>query len=464
MDKINSTSLDSGHLLFLNPPSGQKLYRGIVCNWLSKATYVWKPFDFILLSAWVPSSFRISYIDSFIHKTTLENICAFIERERVSALVMSMSSIVWGRDLETLRALRSRFPGLRIAVLGDIFQEREFVEQALPFEVTIIRHPFDPALSEYFKTGQSTSSSLLQNFDLPSPELPPVSVISPVDLPLPRHEVFLNRRQRSPFDKYRNSTIVNTNWSCPFECSYCSYSSPYLPFAYRSAESVLRELATLQKLKVREIFFGDATFGTPRSLGREILRAMERSELRFSWHCYLTPKNIPHDFLEKMASCGCHTVIIGVESSHPETLAKFNRDISTSEISTFVRDCHRLGIAVCGDFILGLNDSPDDWKLMTDFAIGLKLDYASFNIYIPMLGSQERRKAIKAGQIQGGDWGYDTTAYQRSMVKHAENRLLCVRRFFGRPGYWWKRLIKLRTFDEVVIKLEEFLHLVIIKR
>ncbi len=454
----------SRHLLFLNPPAERTVYRGIVCNWLSKAIYVWKPFDFILLSSWVPPTAKVSYIDSFIHRSTPDAICAFIERERVNALVMSMSSIVWGEDLATLWFLRHRFPKLRIAVLGDIFQEREFVEQALSNEVTIIRHPFDPALGAYFESGRSLSTSLLQCLERGESALPPVTVKSPVDLPIPRHEIFLNRRQRSPFDKYRSATIVNANWSCPFNCSYCSYSSPYLPFAYRSAGSVLRELAYLKKLKVKEIFFGDATFGMPPQLGREILDGMDEGGLRFSWHCYMTPKNVPDKLLERMAACGCHTVIVGVESSHPENLVIFNRKISTSEISEFVRKCHRLGMDVCGDFIMGLDDSPQDWKLIADFAIALRLDYASFNIYIPMLGSRERQKTLNAGRLERGAWGYDTTAARKSMVEHAENRLKCVRRFFGRPGYWFKRLVKIRTFDEVIIKLEEFIHLYLVNR
>lgn len=454
----------AGRILFLNPPSAHKIYRGMVCNWLSKARYVWKPFDFILLSAWVPEGVEIVYIDSFIHKAGLPEILAFIEQQGVTALVMSMSSIVWQADLAILREIRRRFPRLRVAALGDVFQEIEFVRQVMPLEVTIIRHPLDSALAGYFATGESASPSLLQRLEAGAGVLPPVEITSPVELPLPRQRVFLNPHQRSPFDKYRAATIVNTNWSCPFECSYCSYSSPYLPFAYRTAGSVLRELASLKELKVREIFFGDATFGMPRANGLEILRGMEAEGLRFSWHCYLTPKNVPGDFLELMARSGCHTVIIGVESSHPEMLARYNRRINTSEISDFVRRCHRLGMAVCGDFILGLNESPDDWKLMTDFAIGLKLDYASFNVYIPMLGSRERAKAIEDGRVQPGEWGYDTTAYRKSLVPHAENRRRCVKKFFGRPGYWLKSLIRLRTLDETLIKLEEFLHIVLTRR
>jgi len=463
--KVDACAFPAGrHILFFNPPSAHKLYRGIVCTWLSKAIYVWKPLDFIILSGWVPPDIRLSHLDSFVHRVDLPQACDYVAREKVSLLVMAMSSIVWGEDLETLGAIRDRFPDLKIAVFGDVFQEREFVEQVLPLRAAVIRHPLAPGLRAFFETGRSTTPAVIENLGPGTSGLPSLAINSPVELPVPRQELFLNLKQRSPFDKYRRATIVNTNWSCPFKCSYCSYSSPYLPFAYRSAASVLAELEKLKKMGVREVFFGDPTFGTPRQVGLEILDGMQERGLRFSWHCYMTPKNVSDDFLERMAECGCHTIIVGVESSHPEELARFNRNISTSEIGGFVGKCHRLGMEVCGDFILGLNDSPDDWKTMTDFAIALRLDYASFNIYIPMLGARERKLAIEKGTIQSGEWGYDTTAQRKSLVKHAENRLKCVRRFFGRPGYWLRRLLKLRTFDEMIIKLEEFCHLFLVRK
>lgn len=141
----------------------------------------------------------------------MTNILEFIEQHLITSLVMSMSSSVWQNDLAILQNIRRRFPGLRIAVLGDIFQEIEFARQVLPLEVTIIRHPFDPALSGYFTDGRSESLALLQSLKEGAAKLPPIEIRSPVDLPVPRQQVFLNPHQRSPFDKYRASTIVNTN-------------------------------------------------------------------------------------------------------------------------------------------------------------------------------------------------------------------------------------------------------------
>jgi len=114
---------------------------------------------------------------------------------------------------------------------------------------------------------------------------------------------------------------------------------------------------------------------------------------------------------------------------------------------------------VCGDIILGLNQPPDAWRGMVKFAIDLKLDFVSFNVYNPVLGSIERRKKIERGELKPGEWGFDSTAWKKTLIENAGNRSMCVRAFYNRPSYLIKRLFKLRSFEELSMKLEEFLTL-----
>lgn len=457
--KIGS-DVNRGHVLFLNPPSERSLYRGIVCTWVSKARYLWQPFDFILLSALVPPPMQVSYLDSFIHNVSIEDIIRFIREKAVTHIVMSMSSIEWGSDKANLSRLRGEFPKANLAVFGDIFQESFFVEQVLPLDVTIIRHPLDLRISEYFGIGDRRASSLLFEFNGEGSRLPPVNIPRSIEFPLPRHEVFLNAKHRSPFDKYRRSAIVNITWGCPFSCSYCSWSSPYLPFVHKLAESVIRELEALKRQNVKEIFFSDLSFGFPSDIVLEVLNAMIQKDWRFSWHCYIKAGSLSDDFLRTMRKSGCHTVITGVESSNLN-LSRYNRNVSLQDIKRTVALCHELGMDVCGDFILGLNGSSDNWRELAEFAISLKLDFASFNIYTPLLGSLERYRKIEEGIIKEGEWGFDTTGCKKSLVEHSENRGKCVKKFYSRPAYWLKRLSKVKTLDEFLIKLEEAAHLFI---
>ncbi len=453
----------AAHILFLNPPSPLAIYRGVVCTWVSKARYRWQPFDFILLSAFVPARARVSYLDSFVHQKGLPEIVDFIRRESVTQLVISLSSIQWQDDLNTLLALRREFPHLSIATMGDVFQEAEFCRQVLPEGVTIIRHPLDPRLADYFAGRDTAGSSLLRKLENNNGGLPEVKLARCIDLPLPRDEIFLSHRHRSPFDKYRRSATVNTGWGCPYGCTYCSWSSPYLPFVQRSAESVIRELKSLAELKVREVFFADLNFGYPQESANRILDWMLSSKWKFSWHCYIRPGALPEDFLCRMAAAGCHTVITGVESRNTD-LSRFNRNTGLSDIKETIRIVHALKMDICGDFIVGLNEPAQNWRELAEFAISLNLDYASFNVYTPLLGSQERRRKIAEGTLSAGEWGFDTTGRRKSLIEHSENRNLCVKMFYSRPSYWFRRLRKIRTLDEFFIKLEEAMALLVTRR
>lgn len=454
MQTCNIEEAVQGHVLFINPPSERALYRGIVCTWVSKARYLWQPFDFILLSALVPRTMQVSYRDAFLHKADIKDTIRFVRQQQVTHIVVAMSSVEWENDKAVLFRLRAELPGVNIAVLGDIFQERCFVEQVLPLGITIIRHPLALKIAQYFSNGDTRTPALLCALPEQEKRLPPVNIPRSVEFPLPRHEVFLNAKHRSPFDKYRRSAIVNITWGCPFSCSYCSWSSPYLPFVHKSAASVIRELEALKRHGVREIFFADLSFGFPSGVVLEVLKAMLKNDWRFSWHCYIKSGSLSGDILRAMRKSGCHTVITGVESADLN-LSRYNRNVSLEDIRETVALCHSLEMEICGDFILGLNGSSDNWKELARFAIDLKLDFASFNIYTPLLGSLERHRKIEEGILKEGECGFDTTGCKKSLIEHSENRSKCVRKFYGRPAYWLKRLSKLKTLDEVVIKLEE---------
>lgn len=447
-----------GHILFLNPPSKQILYRGVVCTWISKAKYLWQPFDFILLSALVPKTTKISYLNAFVHKLEAQDIIEFIQGNNVVHLVIAMSSIQWENDFDFVTTIRNKFPALSISVLGDVFQERYFVKHVLPLSVVIIRYPLDLRIAEYFKSGAITTPSLLKNLDSDSDSLPPVTVPGCVELPLPRHEIFMHKKHRSPFDKHKRSAIVNLSWGCPFKCAYCSWSSPYLPFAHKTARSVLSELEFLSSIKVKEIFFSDLSFGIPEDVCRDIINTMIFRNWNFSWHCYCRPGSISSDFLEGMSKAGCHTVMIGVEGLDTN-LTKFNRNIPLQNIKETISLCHKFGIDVCGDFIIGLNETADSCKELVDFAIKLRLDYASFNIYTPLFGSLERSRKIEKGLLKEGEWGFDTIGLNKSLKNYSKNRRQCVRMFYARPAYLLKQLFKIKTRDEFLIKSEEAMHM-----
>jgi radical SAM superfamily enzyme YgiQ (UPF0313 family) len=162
-----------------------------------------------------------------------------------------------------------------------------------------------------------------------------------------------------------------------------------------------------------------------------------------------------------MAQTGCHTAIIGVEDADAEMLAsQHQRHCSRQRLFAFVRECHRYGIKVCGDFIVGLNRNESAMEGLADFAMSLKLDFASFNMYVPLFGSILRDRLIREGGISVDAAGSDTSGtFGRDNARFLEIRNRLIRRFYVRPAYLVKRLLAVTTPSEFLIQCAEMFKL-----
>ncbi len=55
-----------------------------------------------------------------------------------------------------------------------------------------------------------------------------------------------------------------------------------------------------------------------------------------------------------MKDAGCRLLIVGFESGDPQILKNIKKGATVERARDFVRDCHKLGLVIHGDFILGL--------------------------------------------------------------------------------------------------------------
>lgn len=438
------------NITFVNPPGPRYLFRGSICTYLSKSRYVWKPKDFILLSGRVPPEAAIRFLDASINGVGEPSALARVVADQPDAVVMALSSIVWEHDLAFLRELRERVPRTPIAVFGEVLLERPFADAALKYADTIIYDPLRADLEAFVRARS------VEHDPLPSPK----KTTRVVEIHVPRHELFDNLRYRWPFVKHFRYAAVYTQFGCPFTCSYCTESVTNV--TYRPAANVLEELRYVKRLGYREINLADASFGYPRDNAVALLEAMLAERFDFAWSCYTYPGLADAGMLELMRRSGCHTVVIGVDSADPQLLRKYHRTLSPERLREFVRHCGRLGIDVCGDFILGFDEDTRESCLRTiELALELDLAYASFNIATPMMGSSVR-DIFRAKGLLSDTTGYDTAGLMKvAGTSHLTAdellglRNLATRRFYFRPAYLWRRLRRLRGPEELLIKLVE---------
>lgn len=438
-------------LAFINPPGPRYLYRGTICTYISKARYVWKPKDFILLSSIVPPEWDIVFLDAAIDGLSLESTFQWIERESPDAMVIALSSIVWRDDLNFLKRLREKFQNKKIIVFGEVFLEFPYAKIAMQYADNII---YDSLRSNFLELLETDSKTF-------SPYQSGKKELKEVKTYIPRHVLFDNIKYRWPFVKHFKFASVYTQFGCPLACTYCTESITNV--TCRPAENVIEEMIDLKKKGYRELQIGDASFGYPRDNAIRILEGMIRENLRFVWSSYTYPGFVDSKMMELMAMSGCHTLVIGVDSVDESLLKKYGRNLSLNKIRDFIANCHKSKIDVCGDFVIGFKEDTKESCLRTiELSLQLDLDYASFNIATPLMGSSIRKDYEERNLIQQGSMGYDTAGlnevFDFGSLKARELiwlRNYAVKRFYLRPSYIWKRLRKNTSIEELLIKANE---------
>ncbi len=441
-------------LLFLNPPGPRYLYRGSVCTYISKARYVWKPKDFILLSSVVPPEWPIDFLDASIDSLGRAETLRRAQELRPEAIIVAMSSIVWEDDLSFLGDLRRVLARTRLLAFGDAFLSPAFRAQARPWLDGIVDDPLRFPVTKLLG-GDGLDQRRLE------PKSPGKKQAAELSTHASRQSLFDNRRYRWPFVRRFRFASVYTQFGCPFSCSYCTESKTDVTF--RPADNVLEELRRLKDAGYRELVFGDASFGFPTQNARRILEGMIGERMDFGWSAYTYPGLLDDAALDRVAASGGHTLVIGVDSADEALLARYGRRLPQAKIREFAAACRRRGVEVCGDFILGFKEETLASCLRSiELAVELDLDYASFNIATPLLGSSIRDDYEARGLIGAAAAGFDTAGLSRIHGTEALPapdllwlRNHAVRRFYLRPGYWLKRLRRLNGLEDLRLKTDE---------
>lgn len=450
-------------LLLVIPPSPGRgnIIRMIDCSHEAKANYLWQPNDFLIISSLLRPADGVAFVDGTADALSGDQFDNKLGGLRADLLIMALSSVCWESDIAYFRRTRARFPDVPAYVLGDIFLEEGYRRYILAECDGIVMNPYQldlQAMTARRERGGAVLPGVCTSAD--QPLFPDGKRVIAVSSGTPRHELFLKRRYRFPFARHYRFSTVTTMWGCPFTCTYCSDSN--FPPVVRSSRDVLQELAYVDGLGIRELFFADKVFGFSRQNSEPLLEAMTR-RFAFSWSCYFHPQLHDPAFLAQMKAAGCHTVIIGVDSADVPSLTRYRRHVDRSRIEQLIDDANRLKIDVCADFILGLeHETEADVVRTIEYALALPIDFASFNVAAPLPGSDIRKRMAASGMLTFGKEGFDTCG--RSGVLGSGNitsdqlrglRKRAFRRFYLRPSYLVRRLGRTGSLEHLLIQAQE---------
>ena len=198
-------------------------------------------------------------------------------------------------------------------------------------------------------------------------------------LPFPRWDQFRIRRYRYQIVTNKGITLpMQGSRGCPYTCNYC----PYLvnsSFRARSPENVVEEIGYLVRdYGIKGVTFRDPNLTFDRARTVEFAERILSRGLHIRWSMEARTDRLDTELLDLLYRAGLRSVEVGVESSDENTL-KWNRRraIPKAHQEQIIGHCHRRGIRVIANYILGLpNDTVEGIldtiryaKILNTFAI-----------------------------------------------------------------------------------------------
>lgn len=210
-------------------------------------------------------------------------------------------------------------------------------------------------------------------------------------IPFPARELFDNdaytRYYRTHF-RYNMTSMISSR-GCPFKCDFCSKPIFGDSFRSRSPKNIVDEMESIADLGYDAIWFADDCFTISKDRIMRICDEILRRDLEIEWQCLSRADTLDLEMAQKMKEAGCRRVYFGLESGDARILRTImGKDVDVETGRRAVRDAKSAGIETGAFFILGYPEENDETILSTiRFATSLPLDYLSFTLPYPILGT-----------------------------------------------------------------------------
>ena len=263
------------------------------------------------------------------------------------------------------------------------------------------------------------------------------------------------KRYTVPFLLYPFVSLYTTR-GCPAQCTFCLWPQTLSghPWRKRSTDDVAAEMAKAKEYWpwVREFFFDDDTFNIQKARTIELCAKIKPLDL--TWSC-TSRVTTDYETLKAMKEAGCRLLIVGYESGDQQILKNIKKGATIERARQFTKDCHKLGLVVHGDFILGLpGESRETIRRTIDFAKELDVETIQVSVAHAYPGTELYDHVVSNGFMVGDNKMVDEGGHQLAHIQYpglpAEEIMESVHRFYDEYYFRPKaifRILKKAAFE-----------------
>jgi radical SAM superfamily enzyme YgiQ (UPF0313 family) len=263
------------------------------------------------------------------------------------------------------------------------------------------------------------------------------------------------RRYNVPFLLYPFVALYTTR-GCPAQCTFCLWPQTLSghPWRKRSSDAVASEMAKAKAYWpwVKEFFFDDDTFNIQKARTIELCEKLK--PLKLTWSC-TSRVTTDYETLKAMRDAGCRLLIVGYESGDAQILKNIKKGATVERARDFTRDCHKLGLVIHGDFILGLpGETRESIRQTINFAKQLDVHTIQVSVAHAYPGTEFYDFAKKNGFIANEQRMVDDGGHQLAHIEYPglprEEVMESVHRFYDEYYFRPKavyRIVRKAFFD-----------------
>jgi len=443
MSYMSVKNANKKKILFIIPPANKLYIRDYYCAFSSKTGYYWPSQDLIVLSGILREKYDLELIDVVIFNRNMKGLFSKISKDKFDLVVFSTGSATLKNDLDFIAQLKEKEPHLRVVASGSLFssagmeimQSSNFIDGLLlDFTNNDLEYFLEKDYSKISNMFFRDESKIVQR------RLDKESLFT---IPVPFHELFLNKKNRIPF--FRNGCFITTITSvgCPYKCSFCSAGN--ISYRFRKAANILQEIDYIvSNLNIRNIFFASPNFFINQEQGHSLLESMaSEKKSKISWVANIRVDILDEELIRLMKRVGCRALFIGIESGSQEILNKYNKGVLLESARRVFKICRKYRISTLAYFILGFpEDDESSVRQTLKILKELTCDYISIGFATPDLGTNFRSQLINSSLCPDNpldSWDSSSQAYLGnkvfSMQELSQIRRRLYRSFYLRPRW-----------------------------
>ncbi|MDD5044673.1 MAG: radical SAM protein [Candidatus Omnitrophica bacterium] len=450
-------------ILLLNPPGENYFIRDYYCSQVSKGDYYWPPLDLLVLSGLFRDKFEVCVLDALAQRIDKAGAYSFINKINPDFIICLAGAASWEQDIGFLGELK-KINRAAVILSGDypLAYPKEIIEK-YPF-VDAILLDFTDSEIELFIRGVRNDSlkNIFTRSDTADPELVSRDNFS---IAVPQHSLFTSRLYNLPHIYYHPFATIMTDFGCPYHCTFCSYER--IKYKMRDMGNIAEEVDYIISLGIRELWLRDQSFGSAKDHAFDFCSLLENKGRKFSWSCEMRVDAVSEELLNKMAACGCHTIMLGVETASQKVLDMHKKGITLEQTKAAFKIAKKAKVRTLAHFIFGLNgENLLSQEKLIDFCLSLEPDFASFNVANPLWNTTFREEATRNKWLLGEGVSVDASCsfpvWENDILKRSDiwsMRKAALQRFYFRPAYVWRQMRDVKTGYQLRTLIKEGAHL-----